>query len=154
MNLYNWGCPLQCWLDAVAFWLSPSLQFPPDKGIASLFLVLRTVEELKLKKLKHMTGKGLHSVSSKTLRSVNLRESSSLTDSGVKALVQSCPNIEVLNLSELHKLTDVAIIAAAESLKDKLVSLSQLVLLLISSTLNFTIIPFLMKKFCYFLFWS
>ena len=70
-----------------------------------------------------MTGKGLHSVSSKTLRSVNLRESSSLTDSGVKALVQSCPNIEVLNLSELHKLTDVAIIAAAESLKDKLVSL-------------------------------
>lgn len=82
-----------------------------------------------------MTGKGLHSISSKTLRSVNLRESSSLTDSGVKALVQSCPNIEVLNLSELHKLTDVAIIAAAESLKDNLVSLvSQLVLVLFINT--------------------
>ena len=81
------------------------------------------MEELKLKKLKHVTGKGLQSISSKTLRSVNLRESSSLTDPGIKSLVQNCPNIEVLNLSELHKLTDVAIIAAAESLRDKLVSL-------------------------------
>lgn len=94
----------------------------PDKGIAALFLVLRTVEELKLKRLKHVTGKGLQSTSSKTLQSVNLKESSSFTDAGVKALVQNCPNIEMLNLSELHKLTDAAIIAAAESLKDKLVS--------------------------------
>lgn len=99
-------------------------QLPPDKGIAALFLVLRTVEELKLKKLKHVTGKGLQSVSSKTLRSVNLRESSSFTDAGVKALVQNCPNIEELNLSELHKLTDNAIITAAESLKGGLVSWS------------------------------
>jgi hypothetical protein len=80
------------------------------------------VEELKLKKLKHITGKGLQSISSKTLRSVNLTESSSFTDAGVKALVQNCPNIEELNLSELHKLTDNAIIAAAESLKENLVS--------------------------------
>ena len=80
------------------------------------------MEELKLKKLKHITGKGLQSISSKTLQSVNLRESSSFTDAGVKALVQNCPNIEELNLSELHKLTDAAIIAAAESLKDNLVS--------------------------------
>ena len=98
-------------------------QIPPDKGIAALFLVLRNVEELKLKKLKHITGKGLQSISSKTLLSVNLRESSSFTDAGVKALVQNCPNIEELNLSELHKLTDNAIIAAAESLKGSLVSL-------------------------------
>ncbi len=80
------------------------------------------MEELKLKKLKHITGKGLQSISSKTLRSVNLRESSSFTDAGVKALVQNCPNIEELNLSELHKLTDNAIIAAAECLKGNLVS--------------------------------
>ena len=124
----------------------------PDKVIAALFLVLRTVEELKLKKLKHMTGKGLHSISSKTLRSVNLRESSSLTDGGVKVLVQSCPNIEVLNLSELHKLTDVAIIAAAESLKDNLVSLlSQLVLLFINNEFLYKQCLF-MNNFCYFLF--
>ena len=97
-------------------------QIPPDKGIAALFLVLRSVEELKLKKLKHITGKGLQSSSSKTLRSVNLRESSSFTDAGVKALVQNCPNIGELNLSELHKLTDNAIVAAAESLKGNLVS--------------------------------
>ena len=84
--------------------------------------MLRTVEELKLKKLKHVTGKGLQSTSSKTLRSVNLKESASFTDAGVKALVQNCPGIEVLNLSELHKLTDTAIIAAAESLNDNLVS--------------------------------
>ena len=97
-------------------------QIPLDKGIAALFLVLRTVEELKLKKLKHITGKGLQSISSKTLQSVNLRESSSFTDAGVKALVHNCPNVEELNLSELHKLTDSAIVAAAESLKDNLVS--------------------------------
>lgn len=94
-----------------------------------------------------MTGKGIHSVSSKTLRSVNLRESSSLTDSGVKALVQNCPNIEVLNLSELHKLTDVAIIATAESLKDKLVSLSQL-LIFINNEFHYNIPCLLMNKYC------
>lgn len=80
------------------------------------------MEELKLKRLKHVTGKGLQSTASKTLRSVNLRESSSFSDIGVKALVVNCPNIEELNLSELHKLTDAAIVAVAESLKDKLVS--------------------------------
>ena len=110
VNLMLWSC------------LINTDQIPPDKGIAALFLVLRNVEELKLKKLKHITGKGLQSISSKTLRSVNLRESSSFTDAGVKALVQNCPNIEELNLSELHKLTDNAIIAAAESLKGSLVS--------------------------------
>ena len=94
----------------------------PDKGIAALFLVLRTVEELKLKRLKHVTGKGLQSTTSKTLRSVNLRESSSFSDVGVKALVMNCPNIEELNLSELHKLTDAAVVAVAESLRDRLVS--------------------------------
>lgn len=98
-----------------------------DKGIAALFLVLRTVKELELKRLKHVTGKGLKSTTSKTLRSVNLEESSSFTDAGVKVLVQNCPNIEELNLSELHKLSDAAIIAAAESLKDNLVSVYLLV---------------------------
>ena len=111
-------------MNLIRCYLTNADQIPSDKGIAALFLILRTVEELKLKKLKHITGKGLQSISSKTLRSVNLRESSSFTDAGVKALVQNCPNIEELNLSELHKLTDNAIIAAAESLKGNLVSCS------------------------------
>lgn len=79
------------------------------------------MEDLGLKKLKLLTGDGLKTMTSKTLTTVNLQESASIVDSSIICLVQNCPNISVLNLSELHKITDGAIIKVAEHLSDKLV---------------------------------
>ena len=93
-----------------------------DKGIASLARILRETETLKLQKLKNVTGEGVKPLASKALKSVTLKQTSAITDPGIIALVKNCPNIENLNLTELHKLTDAAFVQIAETLKDKLVS--------------------------------
>ena len=93
-----------------------------DKGIASLARILHETETLNLQKLKHVTSEGVKPLASKTLKSVSLKQTSAITDPGIIALVKNCPNIENLNLTELHKLTDAAFIRIAETLQDKLVS--------------------------------
>lgn len=95
-----------------------------DKGIASLARILRETETLTLQKLKNITSEGIKPLASKALKSVTLKQTSAITDPGIVALVKNCPNIENLNLTELHKLTDAAFIQIAETLKDKLVSRS------------------------------
>jgi len=94
-----------------------------DKGIVSVARILHNTETLKLRKLKQITSEGVKSIASKALKSVNLRQCSAITNHGIIALVRNCPNIEKLNLSELHKLTDAAFIQIAEALQDKLVEL-------------------------------
>lgn len=92
-----------------------------DKGVSSLCRVLRKAEEMKLKKLKQLTGEGLKTIQSRTLVSVNLNYSSNVEDRGVVALVRNCPNIRKLNLCELHKVSDDGLVQIAELLKGKLV---------------------------------
>ena len=92
-----------------------------DKGIVSVARILHNTETLKLRKLKQITSEGVKSIASKALKSVNLRQCSAITNHGIIALVRNCPNIERLNLLELHKLTDAAFIQIAEALQDKLV---------------------------------
>ena len=79
--------------------------------------------ELTLTKLKHVTGEGLKSLASRSLTSVNFQESTSITDNSITRLVRNCPNISVLNLSELHKVTDLALVQVAEHLNNNLVSI-------------------------------
>ena len=50
---------------------------------------------------------------------VNLRKSDGITNPGIIALVNNCPNIEKLKLCELHKLTDTAMAHLAETLGSK-----------------------------------
>ncbi len=94
-----------------------------DKGLASLAKSLRKAEELNLQRLKHVSNNGLKSISCDSLTSLNLKHSDAITDPGLVALVRGCPNIEKLNVSELHKLTDVSLVVVAETLGRKLVSL-------------------------------
>ena len=78
---------------------------------------------LKLKKLKRITSEGLKSIATRSLKYINISESTGITDTGVLSLVNSCPNIERLSVCELHKLTDDSLTKVAATLKDKLVSL-------------------------------
>lgn len=92
-----------------------------DKGIASLGRVLRKAEEVKLKKLKLITGEGFKTLKSRTLLSVNLKYCQNIEDKGIIVLARNCPNIRRLNLCELHKVTNSGIIQVAETLGEKLV---------------------------------
>ena len=93
-----------------------------DKGITSLTRVLRKTEVLKLKKLKRITSEGLKSIATRSLKYINLSESTGITDTGIFSLVNNCPNIERLSVCELHKLTDASLTRVAAVLRDKLVS--------------------------------
>lgn len=92
-----------------------------DRGVSSLCRVLRNAGEIKLKKLKQLTGKGLKTIKSRTLVSVNLNYSCNVEDEGIVALVSNCTNIRKLNLCELHKVSDKGLVQIAELLGDKLV---------------------------------
>lgn len=92
-----------------------------DKGLACLCRVLRKAEEIKMKKLKQLTGEGLKTIKSRTLVTVNLNYSCNIEDRGIVALVTNCPNIRKLNLCGLHKVSDSGLIQIAQSLGGKLV---------------------------------
>ena len=92
-----------------------------DKGILSLDRILRKSEEIKFKNLKLLTGKCLKAIKSRTVYNMNLKCCQNIDDDGVITLVRNCPNIKKLNLSELHKVTDRAVVQIAESLNDSLV---------------------------------
>lgn len=92
-----------------------------DKGVSTLGRVLRKADEVKLKKLKSLTGECFKSFKSRTLVYVNLKCCQNVEDKGIIALVRNCPNIKRLNLCELHKLTNSAIVEVAETLGEKLV---------------------------------
>ena len=87
--------------------------------------ILWDVEELKLRRLKHITSEGIQSIASKGLKYLNLRRCDGITDDGLIAVIRNCPNIERLNVCRLHKLTDVSIVCVAETLGSKLVSLAR-----------------------------
>lgn len=93
-----------------------------DKGVASLCRVLRKAEEMKLKKLKQLTGGCLKAIKSRTLTSVNLGYSCNIEDGGIVTLAGNCPNVKRLNLCGLHKVSDRGLIKVAQLLAGKLVS--------------------------------
>ena len=107
-----------CLLSAITIQRCPHVT---DKGISSLGRVLRKAEVIKLKKLKSFTGEGFKTLKSRTLTCVNLKYCQNVEDKGIGMLVNSCPNITKLNLCELHKLTNAAIVKVAETLSEKLV---------------------------------
>jgi len=93
-----------------------------DKGVATLGRVLRKVKGFKLKKIsRDFKGKGLESIKSRTLSEVNLKENHNVEDIWVIALINNCPNITKLYLSELFKVTDKAVVHIAKVLGNKLV---------------------------------
>ena len=92
-----------------------------DRGIISLARILRKTETLKLKKLRQITGDGLKSIASRSIKYVNLNQSTGICDTGIISLVNNCPNIERLSVCELHKVSDVSLTHVAVALKDKLV---------------------------------
>lgn len=75
--------------------------------------------------MKSITGQGLCALKSRSLNELSLTGCCNILDSGVIAVVRNCPNITKLDLSELHKLTDESIVAVAEVLADKLVSVDR-----------------------------
>lgn len=83
--------------------------------------LLWKVEYLELSGLKSVTGQGLRALKSRSLKELNLGGCCNMLDNGVMAVVRNCPNIEKLDLSELHKLSDESIITIAETLSNKLV---------------------------------
>lgn len=95
---------------------------PTDKGIASLSRIVRKTEELLLVRLKQLTGEGLRTLTSRSLRYLSLQDSHCVTDAGLMALIRNCPNIEKLCLAELHKLSNASFVCIAEVLRSKLVS--------------------------------
>lgn len=107
-----------CLLASVTIQACPQVT---DKGVSSLGRVLRKAEELKLKKLKALTGEGFKTIKSRTLSYVNLKYCQNVEDKGLVALMKNCPNIRRLNLCELHKITNTGIIGMAETLGEKLV---------------------------------
>ena len=96
---------------------------PPqkDRGIISLSKILWDVEELRLRRLKLVTSEGIQSIASKSLKYLNLRRCDGITDAGLIAVIRNCPNIERLNVCELHKLTDSSLVCVAQTLGSKLV---------------------------------
>ncbi|KAL5471170.1 hypothetical protein EMCRGX_G029257 [Ephydatia muelleri] len=104
-----------------------------NRGVICLSKILWDVEELKLRRLKHITSEGIQSIASKGLKYLNLRRCDGITDDGLIAVIRNCPNIERLNVCRLHKLTDVSIVYVAETLGSKLVELDARELTLITS---------------------
>lgn len=94
-----------------------------DKGLEALskLKLFLKVEYFKLSKLKHITGEGFRRLGSKSIKELVLNGCSLVRDKGFIDLIQKCPNVEILDISEMHKLTDTAIIAVAESLGPTLV---------------------------------
>lgn len=84
--------------------------------------MLIKVKSLTLSELKGLTGEGIKSVGSRSITELDLSECSRLKDEGVMSIVQRCVNVEVLDLSSVHKLTDSAIVCTAETLGESLVS--------------------------------
>ena len=84
--------------------------------------ILHKLEEVHLRGLRHLTGEeAFGNIRSRALKCARLHTCSAVSDRGLALLVLNCPNIERLSLCHLHKLTDVAIIKAAEVLGSKLV---------------------------------
>ncbi|KAL5471143.1 hypothetical protein EMCRGX_G029226 [Ephydatia muelleri] len=94
-----------------------------NKGVIGLSKILLDVRELKLRRLKHITSEGIQSIASKSLKYLNLRKCDGITDAGLMAVVRNCPNIERLNVCELHKLSDTSVVCVAQTLGSKLVEL-------------------------------
>lgn len=71
--------------------------------------------------MKQLTGEGLKTLMSRSLKHLSLQGSTGITDTGLSALIRNCPNVEKLCLAELDKLTDTTFICLAEVLGDRLV---------------------------------
>ena len=98
-----------------------TLPHQKDRGVIGLSKILLDVRELKLRRLKHITSEGIQSIASKSLKYLNLRKCDGITDAGLMAVVRNCPNIERLNVCELHKLSDTSVVCVAQTLGSKLV---------------------------------
>lgn len=107
-----------CLLTSISIQDCPNVS---DKGITSLGRILRKAEHIEFKKLRKLIGEGLKAIKSRTVLVVNLKYCHNIEDGGIVALVRNCPNIRKLNICELHRVTDQALVKIAEILGDKLV---------------------------------